>query len=37
MKLNVDVTTGGGEFVTYNYDFKIEDEVSFQATLNVNL
>ena len=35
-KLNVDVTTGGGEFGTYNYDFKIEDKASFQAKWKLN-
>ena len=29
-KLNVDVTTGGGELVTYTYDISYADEESFQ-------
>ena len=28
--MNVDITTGGGEFVAYTYDISYEDEEGFQ-------
>ena len=34
LKLNVDVTTGGGEFVTYNYNLYSGFQECFQTTIN---